>query len=175
MSVKLFEVQDGKVKVLDETLLIPEFNSIYTKFGKDKAGKYFSFIYFLCDFKSPYSTYDNEIIEEKVKNDFIPDMEVTEQIKLAIWKYKEFQDTPSMRLLTASKRACEEMRKFLETINLNERTKAGTPVYKPADISKALVDVPKIQQSLDMLEESVMREHMLGKTRAGKYISARED
>lgn len=175
MSIKLFEVTEGKVKVLSETLLIPEFNDIYVKYGKDKAGKYFSFIYFLCDFKSPYTTYESTIIEDKVKQDFIPDLEITPEVKVAIDRYREFQDTPSMRLLKASKRACEEMRKFLENIDLNERTKAGTPVYKPADISKALVDVPKIQQSLNMLEESVMREHMQGKTRADKYISSREE
>lgn len=173
--VHLFEVLDGKIKIVPETLLIPEFKNIYKIHGKDKAEKYFSFIYFLCDFKSAYMSYSDDIVESMCKKDFIPDMEIGPEIREAIKRYKDFQDTPSMRLLRASKRGCEEMIKFLQTIDLSEKTKAGTLVHKVTDLAKTLGDVAKINQNLDMLEESVKREHLQGKTRANKYISTRED
>ena len=173
--VHLFEVIDGKIKIVPETLLIPEFKNIYKIHGKDKAERYFSFIYFLCDFKSPYASYADNEVEQMCKKDFINDLPITPDIREGVAKYKTFQDTPSMRLLKASKRGCEEMIKFLQTIDLSEKTKAGTLVHKITDLAKTLGDVAKINQNLDMLEESVRREHVQGKTKANKYVSSRED
>jgi hypothetical protein len=108
------------------------------------------------------------------KKDFIPDMSISPDIREAIIKYKEFQDTPSMRLLRASKRGCEEMIRFLQNIDLSEKTKTGQLLHKVTDLAKTLGDVAKINQNLDMLEESVKREYIQGKTKANKYISSRE-
>lgn len=172
--MNLFNVVDGHVQIIPETLLIPEFNSIFKNHGKGKAERYFSFIYFLCDFKSPYLSYEDTEIEKRCKKDFIDDLLITDDVKEAIRKYKEFQDTPSMRLLQASKRGCEEMIRFLQNIDLSEKTKTGQLLHKVTDLAKTLSDVAKINQNLDMLEESVKREHMQGKTKANKYISTRE-
>ena len=173
--MNIFTVSDGKVTLNEELALVPEFKEILTKYKGDVAKKYFSYIYFLCDFKSPYSSYSEESRKDICKKDFIPDLEVGIDIIAAVKKYSDFQDTVSLRLLKAAKEGCEKLIHFCNEVDLNERDKQNRPVYKANDLATTLKQVAGIKQSLEQLEDAVKREISQGRTKGGKYVSSRED
>ena len=79
----LFDLKDRKVTFSSQALLIPELKVIWdadkTK-DKSKAVTKLSYIYFLCDFKSPYVlSVPPESLKSTVGRDFMEDEEEEEQ------------------------------------------------------------------------------------------------
>jgi hypothetical protein len=171
----LVQIIDKKAIIREDLALIPEFKTLYTKNKKDVADKYVSYIYFLCDFKSPYNSYTDEDKERHCKEDFLGDLPETVELKEAIRKYNEFQDTVSMRFLKAAKSGCEKIIEFCNTVDLNERDKTNRPIYKAKEFAETLKQVAAIKQNLEQLEEAVKRDQIQGRTKGGKAISRRED
>lgn len=173
--MNIFTVSDGKVTLNEEVSLIPEFKQILNNYKGDVAKKYFSYIYFLCDFKSPYSAYSEEDRKVICKKDFIPDLEITADVIQAVKKYNDFQDTVSLRLFKAAKEGCEKLIHFCNEVDLNERDKQNRPVYKANDLATTLKQVAGIKQSLEQLEDAVKKEISQGRNRGGQFISRREE
>ena len=66
------------------------------------------------------------------------------------------------------------MKDFFNTVDLTEKNKMGLPIYKPKELTSALLDSDKVLENLRNLEEKVQKE-MFGKEieriRADKTIS----
>jgi len=180
--MNLFDLKDRVVSITTEALLIPEFKKIWDRDkakDKEKAIKEFSYIYFSIDFKSPYvQSADAGLAQDIVAKDFMknarykPDKDVV----AAIDKYKELQETPSMRLLKAALKTVSNLTNYLETVNLHERDKNDKPIYKPNDLTSALKSIGPVIESLNKVKEQVEREVAQSATLRGRRIKGnRED
>jgi len=162
--MRLFDLKDRNVIVSPEALLIPEFKDIWkrdkTK-DKLKAMRELSYVYFVCDYKSPYrSSFTLNRLEVMVAKDFMKDESYTPDSKIsaAVDKYKELQKTPSMMLLDASLKTVHNLIDYLQNVDLQERDKNDRPIYKPSDVTSSLKNIGGIVESLSKVRESVEKE-----------------
>ena len=75
----LFDYENFKVVINPDAVIIPPFIDVWERDkSKNKltATKELSYIYFLCDFKSPYSIYSEADRPSKVKEDFLKTPEI---------------------------------------------------------------------------------------------------
>lgn len=176
----LFNLKDNRVIIDPDTLPIPEFKTLWdrdTSKIKEQAYKELAYIYFMTDFKSPYNSYPEDEREERIKQDFIKDSKwkPDQDIKLAIDRYTEFQESPSMRLLKASKNACKKLEGYFNTVDLDEKDTKGQLVNKATDLSRSLKEIGQIVESLNKVEEQVKKEISTSeKIRGGGNVKNRE-
>ena len=162
--MNLFDLKDRNVVVSPEALLVPEFKALWERDKsktKAKAMSELSYVYFVCDYKSPYrSSFTINNLEAMVSKDFMKDEKYNPDIKVctAIDKYKELQRTPSMLLLDASLQTVHNLTDYLQNIDLTERDKHDKPVYKPSDVTNSLKSIGGIVESLSKVRESVEKE-----------------
>lgn len=163
----LFKVENSVAKPNVETLLVSPFQDIWERDkskDKSRATKEFTFIEFMTSKKktNPYAGYDEDKRYEKLKELLFPvDWQPDLLIEQAMAKVVEFQQEASQTYqyyISASK-AAEKMRTFFNTFDINERNeRTGNPVYKPADITRALNDTDKVLQNLNSMKDKVEQE-----------------
>ena len=181
----LFVLENNVAKPNPETLLIEPFKTIWDRDksnGKEQAIKEFTFIELMSSKRktNPYAGYGDKQRYEKLKEmlKFPKDWEPDNEVKFALYKIEEFQTEGSFNY-TMYKQSLETVMKtrdFLNNIDLNERTKSGVPVYKPADVYSAVEKVEKIMTSLNTLKEKVEQELFdQTRTRGNKTINPLEN
>lgn len=153
---RLFDLEKGRVILNPTALFIPEFKKVWSRDkSKDKeiAVKEISYIVFMYSFQSPYQAYSERDREGKILNDYfleLPDWKPDKVVIAAIRKYKELQDSVSLRLLRSTKLALETIESYFETAS-------------PEDISiivKNAKELGNLVQSLDKLEKQVQKEQL---------------
>jgi hypothetical protein len=177
-GIMIFDIENSKVILKASSLAIPEFKKIWDN-DKDKLKKNaynkLSYVVFLCDMSldNPYRNYADQDREITLKRDFFHDenINVEEDISDAIRKYRELQETVSVRMLRAAKKAADKLSEYFETINFKEVDKMGKPVYSARDVASNLKEIGGIVKSLSILEDQVRREQATGgKIRGGGEI-----
>lgn len=180
---RLFDIV-GKDIVLDPNVLaIPCLQKIW---DRDKtvekliALKELKFITFLCDYLSPYRDLIDDLKESTIIKDlFTEPWSPDQDIKEAIIKYRELQQTPNMRLLLSAKRNVDKLSNYFDTIDFNEVDNYGKPKYSAKDLSSNLKDVGQIVKSLSMLEKQVQTElsekNARGQNEIGPYELPKTD
>lgn len=176
----IFDIKNDKIVLDPSKLIIPEFKKIWdsdkTK-TKEKAEKLLTYIYFLCDYNSPYSIYPLYERKERLIQDFLKKDTTSlesKMVKDAIQKYKEFQETPSMKLLESAKIACGKLSDYFTTLDFKEMDDTGRPVYQAKDVASNLKAVGGIIESLNKTEDQVKKEitsstKIRGGGEAGEY------
>lgn len=177
----LFEIQDKIVYPTPEALLIEPFKSIWerdkTK-SKQTALEEFTYIEFMSSAKksNPFKGYSDEERPKKImqqvmsEQNWKPDHLVLEGI--AHWQLFQEEASENYSLYKAAKKAVDNLKKFLNSVNVMERNDKGAPVYKPRDITSAIADVPKLVAGLDELKKKVEEDLFeQTKSRAGKTTS----
>lgn len=163
----LFIIENNIVKPNPETLLISPFKDLWdrdrTK-DKQKAIKEFTFIEFMVSRKksNPYAGYSEDVRFDKVKQDVFstswqPDILIEE----AMSKLNEFQKnaSPTYSYYIDSLETAENTRTFLKTVDLRQKNdKTGNPLYKPKDVTSALIDTEKVILTLATLKDKVEQE-----------------
>lgn len=172
--MKLFIYEDYNL-ILDkeEILLIKEFAELYTlKFNsgvdgdKDgrkrlKAYRVFTYIYLVYDWKSPYSEFsDAEKIEAALEDSKLTKKELQDPIiEAAINKYRQIQETRSLKLLNDAYCAIDELRIYFRTTSLQERDpETGKPVYSAKEMMANISALGKTVEGLQQLEHMVKKE-----------------
>lgn len=160
----LFSLKEDKVVIDPNTLVIPEFLKIWKSdksTGKSEAHQILSYVYFYCDFASPYAIYPLHQRKAMLINDFLKGNEkiiAKAEVEDAIKKYKSFNDTPSMRLLESAQIACDKLADYFETLDFKELDDTGRPVYLAKDVAANLKAVGGIIESLNKTTEQVKKE-----------------
>lgn len=160
----LFSLKEDKVIIDPNTLVIPEFLQIWKSdksTGKADAQKILSYIYFYCDFASPYAIYPLHQRKTMLLADFLKGNEKlisNSVVDNAIRKYKSFNDTPSMRLLESAQIACDKLADYFETLDFKELDDTGRPVYLAKDVAANLKAVGGIIESLNKTTDQVKKE-----------------
>ena len=163
--MSIFILRDGKVQIETENLTIPEFKIIYERDkSKDKSVAFneLCYIYHIADYKSIYNNYDDIEKESKVLNDYFKgsNWRPDEIVKEASKRYNELRETPSMRLLKATRKALSKVVDYFNTVDLNERDAKGAIVNRIGDLTGSAGNVGKLVESLDKVEEKIKKEQL---------------
>lgn len=163
----MFIVKDLTVTIDPALLLIEVYANIWnrdTSPKKEIAMKNFGILYFLCSPKktNPFYGYPKEIRREKVFEALLVKEEefFEKEIEEAILFYEQYlnEASPSKAYYESVLNASEKLKKFFNTIDFSLRTKGGTPLYKPADITRALQDTDKVITTIHSLKQKVDQE-----------------
>lgn len=164
----LFKVEGKTVYPNDEVLLISPFKEIWERDkskGKDVARQEFSYIEFMTSYlkSNPYKGYAAEIKHKVIKEAVIKEdkWEVDDLIKEAMSFIHNIQKdaSPTYSLYLSTLVAKDKLENFFQTVDLDERNfKSGMPVYKPKELSSAMMDVDKLTASLAALKKKVEEE-----------------
>ena len=180
--MNLFDLQARQVVIAPAALLIPEFKEIWERdSSKDKAIALaeLSYVYFVSDYKSVYRSGISEgELHAVVAKDFLKDeaYEPCPQVRSAMLKYMQLQETPSMRLLEASISTVDKLTTYLKHVDLTERDANDKPVYKPSDITNSLKSIGGIVESLHKVRAQVEKEQQQSaKLRGQRLKGNRED
>ena len=177
----LFHIDGYKVTPYPEALLISPFKEIWerdTSKSKTRAYKDFAYIEFMGSLmkSNPFHQYPKEEKERLIKNRVIRDSKYKPD-KLVLDGIKFLQDmqtngSNAYRLLQQSYAQLDKLEKFLQKIDLNEKTKAGYYVWKPKDIYEHLGKLKGAFEGLKELEDALFKEITDAyKVRGGKAIS----
>lgn len=180
----LFTVEAKIVKPNIETLLLFPFTEIWerdTTTGKHHAIEDFTYIEFVASVQksNPYSGYAENVRRAKVKEQIISvtreDWVEDELIQLGIQNLLDFQKNASVtyNYYMSAKQAAEKMQDFFNNFSMHDvNLKSGMPLYKPREITSALLDTSKVLENLNTLRDKVDNEIFEEiKSRAQKVIS----
>jgi len=161
--MSLFDLKNGNIILNPDSLVLPGFREIWKKDktkGKDKATREISYVYFMCDYNSPYSVYPIHKRRDVICKDFMQDAKwkETPEVSEAISRYKDFQETHTMRLMRAAKGAADKLAGYFEAIDFLKVDDNGKPVYTAKDVAYNLEKVGHIVDSLDKLEVRIKKE-----------------
>ena len=178
----LFSVEGKIVQPNTETLLVSPFKEIWARDkskGKENALEEFTYIEFMTSMlkSNPYKGYAPEVKEEVIKKAVItqdgwtPDNLIHQGIRYIFDLQKD--GSPTFTLYLSALMAKDKLEKFFRTVDLDERSpKTGLPIYKPKELSSAMLDFDKITASLAALAKKVEEELFDSiKTRGAKEIS----
>lgn len=163
----LFEIVNGNLIVSEHALIIEPFRTIWlsdTTPKKEHAHRLFKYVELVCSPKksNPFSGYSEEDRPSKVKKEIYKDenYKTTDFMIMATMKYKEMLEnsSPSYSLFTSALVAANKLEKYLKELDLSERTQGGTAVIKPADVTRALKEIPDVTKSIISMRDKVQFE-----------------
>ena len=158
--MKLIEFKNFEPNITEEALLIPVFKKIHKKY-KEKAYDYFTYVFFMYDFRSDFS--DIVYMDDRramVMQNVLPGREIEDSKELTamINLYVEMQNTPSMRLVYSARNAMNKIEKFLNDVDLTLMDSNGKPIYSVKMIADVVGGLSKMTSALNELEATVKRE-----------------
>lgn len=181
----LFEIVNGHVYPSPHALMIDPFDKIWegdTSKGKAQAIKELTYIELMCSPKksNPFAGYPIDERKLKVKKEIFADENYlsTTYMILGCNRYIELLKTssPTYPLFEAAINAAGNLTIFLNSDDiLTERTQGGASVYKPADITKALKEIPEVIKSITSMRDKIQSELVENsKTRNSREIGQYE-
>jgi hypothetical protein len=167
----MFTIENGVVRANPETLAIYPYSEIWkrdTSAHKERANSDFKFIEFFCSPKrgNPFFGYPRgriraDKIIANIRETYTQFDANDPLLFKAVELYDEFWNNASPELsyyqstLVAAKKVEEFFRDF-DMGATNART--GAPIYKPKEITSALVDTQNVLKSLAAIKEQVYQE-----------------
>lgn len=181
----LLELRDRRAFPSIHALMIHPFKEIWEadeSVEKTEAIKIFSYVELVCSPKksNPYFGYSETDRPPKVKKEIWGDNPPEDPTIIieAVIKYKELLENDSITysLFISSINASEELKDYLSSIDLNERTGGGSAVIKPKDVTAALKEIPDVMKSLETMRNKVNGELLEeAKTRNSREIGLYEE
>lgn len=167
--MSIFSLENHAIVIDPGLLPIPEFKVLWDR-DKDKnkatAYKELCFVYYMADYKSPYNNIEEELREDRVREDYIRDAEWKPDIYVqdAIDKYRLLQETPTMRLLESAKVATAKLASYFREASPEDK-----------QYTSNLDRLGKIVESIDKLEQKVKLEQASDvRIRGGGEVRRRE-
>jgi|WetSurMetagenome_2_1015567.scaffolds.fasta_scaffold84543_4 hypothetical protein len=155
----------GKLELDPQNVAIPPFRDIWNRDRsktKEKATKELSYIFYLCDYKSPYLAYGEHERELTIRKDFIKDEVWTpdDLVQNAIDKYRELQYTPILRMLNSALGVATKVSMYFDSVDFEKTDTRGNKIYDINDVLAAIDKVEKVVNKLKALEQKVKSEQM---------------
>lgn len=161
--------QDYKLQIDPTAYMLSPFKKLWdrdkTK-NKEKVLRELAYIYYLCDYKSPYAgntSPEERDIEVKRHVYGKEDVSVDDKVLEAIEFYKERQKSFSLILLEDALTGIARLSKYLRNINfedneINERTGEVKPKHDIKKYADTVKTIPDILKSLNILKDAVEKE-----------------
>lgn len=161
--MKLFKFEDYKLQVSDEAYALAPFRKLLDKDKsktKTHAMEALAYIYFMCDPRSDYQIYvdevqrHNKVVEgQGLGSDWKPDVDVVE----AMGFYKSFKSEAAL-LLEDTRVAVSKLRNYIKDIDLDAVDERGKPIYTLNTYTATINQIPKLIIALDEAEKAIARE-----------------
>ena len=152
MLIKIFDVENGQVRINENCLLIPELKKI-TQTYVDPIPP-LCFVHFMTDPLGPYGNLPEDKKEEIVYKDYKGNYTLDDEpIFKAIDKLKILYETENMRLLKKAKLGLDTLGSFLATSKITDGKEGNLNAY-----TMALSRIGKISQEFADLEKTVKNE-----------------
>lgn len=169
----MFDIQGDKIKFSLDDLAIPPFQQHYNEsIDKARALKEIEYVVWLYKWNTPYEAYPEKDRPSVVAKDVLQDPNYipTDKVKSLIERFKEFQETPGTRLLSASQTAAEGLIQAL-----TDYSKGSMDIDTAIKITRILKDVGNIVKSLDIaMKQAKMEQLETGKIKGGGTIGLYE-
>lgn len=181
----LFKVDAGVVKPTEHALLIPPYSDIWNRDkspDKHNAIRDYTYIEFMCSMKKSNvfkgfaeDERHKRVVQHVFKGEaFKVDSLIQEGIDLYL--KLNIEASPTIQYYLDAKAGAEKTRKFLREVDLSERNSRDMPLYKPKEVTSALIDTFNVMKTLSALEEKVFEEQFdTIKGRANKQINVFEE
>lgn len=162
--MKIFNLKDYNIIVEPEVLLVPEFKVIWDKDKskhKEEAYKWFTYIFMLTDFSSPYSNLPHNKKELEIKKSILRDekIKIPDYVVEAKQKYIELSELPTQRLLDTVNFKLDEIDNYLRNNEFNDDN---------ADTQNKIMErIAKYIGQREVLEDAVSKEKSKGSVRRG--------
>ncbi len=167
----IFEIVEKKVILNENILLIPTFKAVVDRYPNIYLDV-FCFIYYYCDYKSPFADYTTEQKEEQLMELYNPEGVFTledDELIQAMDLYNKMQWTPTMELLEASKVMMHRMALYLRTAEITDGKDGNI-----TQINNITKTIGQTVSSYDELRTQVEKEKEKATIRGGKNIASRE-
>lgn len=171
----MFDIDaNNKIVISPEMLLIQCFKDIHENYSQEEAFKYFSFIYFKHNHKSPYKkVYRGTELDSKIKEEVIgdskwtPDKEVLDE---AVEIYNSLQYVKSLQALDAAEETLGQITKYFNEFDLDTipEEKKHTAINNVMRNLKELDDVVDKISSVRKRVEAEMLNKNAGRRKLGK-------
>jgi len=177
----MFTIQQNSVVLDQHVFIVPEYKAVMETYG-DYGIQVFKYIYMRYDFRVPgYANLSEDEREKVCQKDFNvkeDDSPVFESdcpiIKAAVVKYKELQETPSMRLFFAAKKSMEQLTNYLDSCEIDPYLSTRDKTSEIKTLTDTQVKIASIVDSYKKLETQVKMEIAQGLARGNAYVSSRE-
>lgn len=164
MAFELFELVNNQVRPSVHALLIEPFKTIWENDeseNKEEAYKIFKYIEFMCSPKKSNSFFGYSEEERPIKlkkaiwGDNPPQDGSLIIQGVTVYKEKMTEASVSYSLYNSSLNAAHKLKDYLDSFDLEERTRGGTAVIKPKEITSALKEIPDVIKSIIALKDKV--------------------
>lgn len=169
----MFDIQGDKIQLNVESLAIPPFKEHYNKAkDKSKALKEIEYVVWLHKWDTPYEAYPSNTRASVVAKDVFKDEHYvpSEDVKALEKRFDEFQQTPGIRLLSASQTAAEGL-----IAALNDYSSVAMDIDTAIKVTRILKDVGNIVKSLDIaMKQAKVEQIETGRVKGGGTIGLYE-
>lgn len=167
--MKIFEVEEGKIKINENCLLIPELKAIVDEYEDPIPA--LAYVYFLTDPESPYHNLSEEEKKTSISDDVGGDFGFEDEaIENAITKLKKLYETPVQEYYEGQKNAMHMMGRFLK--NLSETSIEYGKDGNLSEIFRMQQNAGKVMESflkLDKLWKEQVQQKLRGNSELGEY------
>tara|TARA_R100000234_G_scaffold111859_2_gene85135 strand:+ start:228 stop:749 length:522 start_codon:yes stop_codon:yes gene_type:complete len=163
------KLQDDLIYIQDNKAISSPYAKTILEF-KSLSAQELSFVYFMCDHRSPFAVYEWEKRIDEVKfSIFGKEKKWTPSVKVlaACDKYEKLIETSAVRLLKAAKESVVKLEKYFRTIDLTLMDDNGKPIYHAKDLINNLEKMGKVVDGLTRLEDIVKKEEQAANTNRG--------
>jgi len=135
---------------------------------KPLTDKELAYVFFMIDYRSPYSVYEWEQRKKEVKNSvFDKKWEETPKVVTACIKYEELTETSAVKLLKAARDSVIKLQAYFRDIDLTVLDDNGKPIYHAKDLINNLEKMGKVVDGLTRLEDIVRKEQQAANSNRG--------
>ena len=165
MTDKIFEVENGKVILNENVLLIPFLKKIVDKY-EDYINA-LTYLKFYTEITGPYSDFDNEVKSERLLKDFPGDYKITDlEMCEAINRLEEvWRSETSLRFFYSCRIGVNKLSNYLENVILTDDKENKNIADVQKLIDKCLKTIKDFRNMEKIVEEEVL------KTRGNKEIA----
>jgi hypothetical protein len=170
---KILDLVEDKVIISPEALALTYFNSLWIRDkskDKSKAYKDIAYIYFFCTYGTPFFQYEENVRHEYIVKyvesigiNYKPDSKVLEAMEL----YKEHNVTVNMKMIIDAEIAVSKTGEYLRGVDYTKMDEQGRFLYDPKKVSDLIINMPKLQESLNKAKEIVLKEISTSSTNRG--------
>lgn len=156
--IEIFEIEDGKVRINANCLIIPELKAIVDKYIKPLPA--LNFVYNMSNPMSPYSNLPEadreEIILSEFPGDYSPE---DEEIQKAKKKLDALYLTPTRRFFLNAKKGLETLGEYLAVASITEGKDGNFSSFNMAlsRVGKTIEEFKKLEKIYEEEAQASMR------------------
>lgn len=179
--MRLVRINNYKLEVEDEILLLKPFKEVYkadkTK-DKSKFIDFLTIVYFTYDPRSDYSylVNENDRLKEVCESNGFDVPKFTSKELECIELYKKLTTTISVELLKSTKLAISKVQQYLENLDMYATDDKGKLINSISTVTSAIKQIPALVKEVTEAEKTVTKEIAeAGRARGGNSKKLFED